>query len=75
MILRPLPHYQCSFKFSTVGAWQHSEVAGRTGDFGNWIEIWFISRGFGQSPLLPSIYYIMTVWPEWTVSSNGEFST
>ena len=38
MILRPLPHYQRSFKYSTArivsfGAWQNLELAGRTGDF------------------------------------------
>ena len=35
MIPRPLPHYLCSFKYSTVSTWQNSEAAGRTGDFGN----------------------------------------
>ena len=40
MIVRPLPHYQRSFKYSTVrivsfGAWQNLELAGRTGDFVN----------------------------------------
>ena len=38
MILRPLFHYQRSFKYSTArnvsfGAWQDSELAGQTGDF------------------------------------------
>ena len=40
MILRPLPHYQRSFKYSTVrivsfGAWQNLELVGQTGDFVN----------------------------------------
>ena len=40
MILRPLPHYQRLFKYSTVrivgfGAWQNLELAGQTGDFVN----------------------------------------
>ena len=40
MILRPLPHYQHSSKYSTArivsfGAWKHLELAGRTGDFVN----------------------------------------
>ena len=40
MILRPLPHYQRSFKYSAVrivsfGAWQNLDLAGRTGDFVN----------------------------------------
>ena len=40
LAMRPLPHYQRSFKYSTVrivsfGAWQNLELAGRTGDFVN----------------------------------------
>ena len=40
MILRPLPHYQHSSKYSTARivifvAWKHLELAGRTGDFVN----------------------------------------
>ena len=40
MILRPLPHYQRSFTYSTVrivsfGAWQNLELVGQTGDFVN----------------------------------------
>ena len=40
LAMRPLAHYQRSFKYSTVrivsfGAWQNLELAGRTGDFVN----------------------------------------
>ena len=40
MILRPLPHYQHSSKYSTArtvsfGAWKNLELGGWTGDFVN----------------------------------------
>ena len=40
MILKPRPHYQHSFKYSTAcivsfGTWQNLELAGRMGDFVN----------------------------------------
>ena len=40
LAMRPLAHYQRSFKYSTVrivsfGAWQNLELVGQTGDFVN----------------------------------------
>ena len=56
MILIPLPHYQHSFKYSTVciisfSAWQTLELAGRRGDFVKGIKIYFFER-FRSKPII-----------------------
>ena len=57
MILRPLPHYQRSFKYSTVrivsfGAWQNLELVGQTGDFVNWIKKYIFFESFCAKPII-----------------------
>ena len=68
MILRPLLHYQRSFKYSTglivsFGAWQNSELAGRTGDFVSSIKIYFLRNFVLKARYYPA-YYIMVDWPD-----------
>ena len=73
----PITGY-CSFKLNTnsshckFGAWQNSEVARRTGHFGNWIKIGFFGKLLLKAHYYPA-YYITADWLDWTVPSNGEF--
>ena len=58
MILRPLPYYQCSFNYTTVGAWQNSEVASRAGDFEIELKYDFFPEFSLKTHYYPA-YYIM----------------
>ena len=53
MILRPLsPNvHSPNSSHCKFGAWQNSEVAGRTDDFGNWIKIWFF-ESYCPNPII-----------------------
>ena len=57
------------------GAWQNSEVAGRTGDYGNWLKYETIFRKFLLKAQSYPAYYITAEWTDWTVPSKGEFAT
>ena len=67
MILRPLPTSVHSntidsshFKFNLDSAWQNSEVAKRTGDFGNYIKKKIFSKVFAQSRLFITLHNCIT---------------
>ena len=77
IILRPLPHYHRSFKYSTarttsLALSKIQKWVVERGDFGNWIKIWFFRKFWLKAHYYPA-YYIMADWPDWTVPSNNEF--
>ena len=56
------------------GAWQNSGVAGRTGDFGNWIKLWFFRTFLPKAHFYPAYYMQCNGRLTWLNSPNGEFS-
>ena len=57
-----------SFALAKIQNW----LVGRV-DFVSWVKLYLFRKFLLKAHYYPA-YFIMTDWPDWTVSSNGEFS-